>query len=137
MKQIRLMQQWQCGSTHTPKLIALAPPVLATVDDDDYDYLIQWLWYGIRGEHSGPNFRKAYTVVKLESNALSARRSLTDIRILTMQRVVIFHHTGDWSLRVYHVNGDGLDNRYENLTRKRPHRPDKETKVEREQERDK
>jgi hypothetical protein len=95
----------------------LNPPVFAVCDDDDYDYLIRWLWYGLRGYYKGPDFRDACAVVKLDGNTLSARRSLTDYRILTMERVVRFHHSGDWSPRVYHINRDSRDNRYENLTR--------------------
>lgn len=121
MKQIRLMQQYQCGWTPNPELIRLEPPVFASCDDEDYQYLIQWLWYGIRGEYTGKEFSKAYAVVKLDNNdMLSVRRSLIVSRILTMQRVVMFHRTGDWCGPVYHLNGEGLDNRYENLTRQRP-----------------
>jgi hypothetical protein len=122
VKQIRLMQQYQCGWTPDPKLIALEPPVFAICDDEDYQCLIQWLWYGIRGEYKGKEVSKAHAVVKLDNYMLSARRSLSDSRILTMQRVVMFDRTGDWSGPVYHLNGGGLDNRYENLTRKRPSR---------------
>jgi hypothetical protein len=118
VKLVRLMQQWQCGWTRTPVLELLEPPVFATCDDDDYDYLIQWLWYGIRGSYSGADFQSAYAKVKLDGDKLSARRSLEDYRILTMERVVMFHHTGDWSPRVYHIDRERLDNRYENLTRK-------------------
>jgi hypothetical protein len=117
VKQIRLMQQWQCGWTRAPVLEMLNPPVFAVCDDDDYDYLIRWLWYGLRGSYAGPDFRDAYAVVKRDGNTLSARRSLSDYRILTMQRVVMFHQTGDWSAGVYHCNRNSLDNRYENLTR--------------------
>lgn len=117
------MQQWQCGWTPNPKLIPLEPPVFAICDDEDHEYLIQWLWYGIRGEYTGKKFSRAYAVVKLDDNdMLSVRRSLIVSRILTMQRVVMFHRTGDWSGPVYHLNGEGLDNRYENLIRRRPHR---------------
>jgi hypothetical protein len=117
VKLIRLMKQWQWGWTRSPVIEMLHPPVFAVCDDDDYGYLIQWLWYSIRDYNKSPDFERPRAVVKLDGNRLSARRSLTDYRILTMERVVWFHHTGDWSPRVYHINRDSRDNRYENLTR--------------------
>lgn len=78
--------------------IPLTQNQVAIVDDDDYEWLSQWNWhaknenghwYAMRADYSGPRQRT-----------------------VRMHRAIMEAPRNKW---VDHVNGDGLDNRRENL----------------------
>lgn len=72
------------------KLIHLTQNRMAIVDDEDYDWLMQWKWY----------FHKGY-----------AQRSIVR-RKAHMHRIILNAPQG---MEVDHINGNGLDNRRANL----------------------
>lgn len=81
------------------KTIPLTQGCEAIVDDEDYEHLIQWKWYAQKG-----------------SATFYATR---DIRVAPKKRKYVWMHrllnkTPD-GLLTDHINGNGLDNRKENL----------------------
>lgn len=83
------------------KLIPLTQGYSAIVDDDDYDYLIQWKWCAVK------NKRMFYAARNLYWNLNGNERG----RVLLMHRELI----GVSGLMVDHINRDSLDNRRQNL----------------------
>ena len=83
------------------KEIELTQGKVALVDDEDYEYLSQWNWFAAK-----------------QSRAYYAKRTINrphpDVK--RMHRVILEHHDVNLDgLEVDHINGDGLDNRKENL----------------------
>lgn len=79
------------------KHIPLTQGKVAIVDDDMYEFLMQWKWYAQKGKHTFYACRNEYTPF---------------IKTLSIHRVVM----GDpYGMKVDHRNGDGTDNRRENL----------------------
>ena len=74
--------------------IPLTQDKFALVDDEDYEYLMQWKWCAIRGRHRWYAMRKS------------------GARTLLMHRVVL---DAPRRTPVDHINADGLDNRKCNL----------------------
>lgn len=112
MRLIRVQQQWQCGWTGTPVLQALEPARYALCDEADFEYLNQFDWYLIRGDHSGDG-REGFGSPRAVLVVNGFRR------IETMQRLVYEHRGLELPRRVYHVNRNKLDNRFGNLTGRR------------------
>lgn len=81
------------------KLIELSQGKHTIVDDDDFDYLIQWKWYA---QKHGKTFR----AMRNKSRRAGGRG------IIYMHRVILCCEDGQ---EVDHINMDGLDNRKENL----------------------
>jgi hypothetical protein len=71
----------------------------AIVDDDMYEYLSQWKWYAKPG-------RTTFYVIRNKSKANSQSGTIL------MHRAIMNASKG---VVVDHINGDGLDNRRENL----------------------
>lgn len=80
--------------------ITLTQSKVAIVDDDDYEWLIQWTWYARKSSQRHPGRERWY-----------AGRSFKS-RIIHMHRVILDAPKG---LLVDHINGNGLDNQKSNL----------------------
>jgi hypothetical protein len=78
------------------KLIPLSQGKHAIVDDEDYDFLVQWKWH-LMGRYAGRVITDS-TTRKQQSVA--------------MHRIILNTPQG---MHTDHINGDGLDNRRENL----------------------
>jgi len=76
------------------KEIELTKGMVALVDDDMYDYLMQWSWYVQKGWDT-------YYAVRREDGKT------------ILMHIVVSRASSD--LFVDHINGNGLDNRRENL----------------------
>lgn len=83
------------------RLIKLTRGYSTIVDDDDYDYLMQWKWY------AKPDYLTVYAHRSLHWK-IGAKKHC---RTLRMHRELI----GVTGYFVDHINRDGLDNRRENL----------------------
>lgn len=83
------------------KLIPLTKGYSAIVDDDDYDYLMQWKW------HVKPNTKVFYAIRNLNWSLNGHPK----VSCVWMHRELI----GISGLLVDHINRDGLDNRRANL----------------------
>lgn len=82
------------------KTIPLTRGLCATVDDEDYHFLMQWKWHAYRG-HDGTVYAHR------NSEPVNGKRSH-----IMMHRVINDTPPG---MDTDHVNGDGLDNRRANL----------------------
>ena len=71
------------------------------VDDEDYEYLMQWNWYAIKSA-------KCFYAKRVEYS-----KGRSSERVFPMQNVVM--KVTDKKLMVDHINMDGLDNRKSNL----------------------
>lgn len=83
------------------RLIPITRGFVATVDDDDYEYLMQWKWR-----------------LKLEKHTAYAKRQINwTINGRRLQREVLMHREliGISGYQVDHINRNGLDNRRCNL----------------------
>lgn len=82
------------------KEIILTQGQIALVDDEDYEWLMQWKWHIIRGR------RKIYAV-----------RKTKDKKSIFMHRAVFERHGIEIpeGMEIDHRNGDGLDNEKNNL----------------------
>jgi hypothetical protein len=87
-----------------PKEIPLTQGEIAIVDDDMYDYLMQWKWCVSRSGSVGRRKADPYAVRREKGTTSSIR----------MHRVVAGALSGE---QVDHINGNTLDNRRENLRR--------------------
>lgn len=76
------------------KTIQLTRGKVAIVDDEDYDYLMQWKWCALSNNNCFYGFR------------MDGRTGVV------MHRAIMGAPDG---MEIDHVNGDGLDNRRENL----------------------
>jgi hypothetical protein len=80
------------------KEIPLTKGKVAIVDDDVYDYLMQWKWY-------------------YEGTGYAARRArsyeLNPGKLIKMHRAIM--NVDDSKIEIDHINGDKLDNRRSNL----------------------
>jgi hypothetical protein len=74
-----------------------------TVDDDSYSLIARHTWYIM---YSGPH-KKPYAFAELYSKGEGGKRIK---RMFYMHQMV----TGSWT-QIDHINGDSLDNRFENL----------------------
>jgi hypothetical protein len=80
------------------RLIPLTRGQFAIVDDEDFEFLAQWKWHALKQ----PKTHYAARTVKIEGRKTT----------IWMHRLI--NGTPDGSL-TDHINGDGLDNRRENL----------------------
>lgn len=80
------------------KEIKLTQNQVALVDDEDYECISRWKWYAVK---CGSKF---YAVHVSCENGYHIRH--------LMHRVVMGAHCGT---QIDHINGDGLDNRKQNL----------------------
>lgn len=83
------------------KLISLTQGKFAKVDDDDYDYLMQWKWFAYKGYKTYYSARS----VKVSENL--------SIRSNSMHRQIM--NVFDSETKVDHKNHNGLDNQRSNL----------------------
>tara|TARA_R110000868_G_scaffold146432_1_gene367237 strand:- start:666 stop:1151 length:486 start_codon:yes stop_codon:yes gene_type:complete len=81
------------------KEIQLTQGKVALVDDEDYDYLMQWKWFANK---KGSTF---YAVRSLHSN--NVRKTIFMHRLIT--------NNINTKMQTDHLNGNGLDNRKINL----------------------
>jgi hypothetical protein len=79
--------------------IPLTQGYVTIVDDEDYDFLMQWKWYAVKDEGG----KRMY-----------ARRAAPGLKTVRMHSAILGTPTG---IRVDHINHDGLDNRRANLRR--------------------
>lgn len=86
------------------KGIELSRGFVAIVDDSDYEFLNQWKWYARQGKHTWYAARK---IMKKMPDGKWKHEKL-----IHMHRVI--NNTPD-NLVTDHINGNGLDNRRENL----------------------
>jgi hypothetical protein len=70
----------------------------AQVDDEDYEYLIQWRWFGV--------------YVPTSRNYYVTRNSTKDLKATRMHTIIMGKKEG---LVIDHVDGDGLNNQRSNL----------------------
>lgn len=88
------------------KEIRLSQDKVAIVDDDDFEWLNQWKWCALK---SGRTFYASRGVWDPETRKVKA---------ISMHRLVMgnprYSRTGP-TISVDHINGNGLDNRKENL----------------------
>lgn len=84
------------------KLIPLTQDKFAIVDDDDYDFLMQWKWHLHGGKNSWYAARSAKLPCKNKQSTI------------LMHRIILGVGNGEF---VDHINGDKLDNRRSNLRR--------------------
>lgn len=84
------------------KTIPLTQGKFAVVDDDDYEFLMQWKW------HAYTNYRIWYA----RRQTLKADSPAGKQHPILMHRVINKTPAG---MHTDHVNGDGLDNRKANL----------------------
>ena len=81
------------------KLIALSQGKFAQVDDEDYDYLMQWKWWAGKS-----------------TNVFYAGRNVRNDRLRTtikMHRIIMGYNSH--KLCIDHIDGDGLNNQRCNL----------------------
>ena len=83
------------------KRIPLTQGKYATVDDEDYDYLMQWKWYALWDRNT------FYAVRKSPMTGQGDNRQL-----IRMHREIL---QADRGQMVDHRNGNGLDNRKQNI----------------------
>jgi hypothetical protein len=84
--------------------IPLTHGLVALVDDEDYEWLSQFKWYAVRTDYiSQRYYGMAYIPVRLRK---------TNKKITYMHRVVL---NPPKDKQIDHINGNGLDNRKENL----------------------
>lgn len=83
--------------------IPLTKGLVALVDDDDYDFLMQWKWCA--SDCSRGLGTKFYAVTQIRTFEYKRKR-------IYMHRVIMGEPL---NLCVDHINGDSLDNRKENL----------------------
>lgn len=83
------------------KCIPLSQDKTAIVNDSDYEWLNQWKWSATRGH-------KTFYAVRGEAVAPYKRR------LIQMHRQILGEPPFD-KAEADHINGDGLDNRRENL----------------------
>ena len=81
------------------KEIPLTKNKITVVSDEDYEFLIQWKWFADKHKHT-------YYAARNFVNEKGQRR------ILRMHRVILGAKSTE---AVDHKNGDGLDNRRENI----------------------
>lgn len=84
------------------KTISLTRGQVAIVDDEDYEYANQWRWHARRGKGKNTFYASRGMYCK----------DTRKMDILLMHRVIL--RTPDGKL-TDHINGNGLDNRKENL----------------------
>lgn len=82
------------------KTVPLSQGKVALVDDDDYEFIARFRWYAARNRHTWYAMRN----VSLGHGKGTTQR---------MHRVIL--NAQDTSSQVDHRNGDGLDNRRENI----------------------
>ncbi len=82
------------------KRIPLTQGKYATVDDEDYDWLMQWKWYANFDYHNWYAVRKG-------TKEKGKKRPM-----IRMHRVIMGAQAGQ---EIDHENGDGLDNQKHNL----------------------
>lgn len=82
------------------KKIPLTQGRFAIVDDEDYDYLMQWKWYASK------NWRTFYAVRHTRRNEQRPNKV-----ILMHKEILSSHKKTDTD----HIDGNGLDNRRHNL----------------------
>jgi len=80
------------------KLIPLTQGQIAIVDNEDYEYLMQWKWFAIR--HGRTHYAARHETTSSKS------------RLIRMHQALLPAPLG---LEVDHVNHNGLDNRRRNL----------------------
>jgi len=84
------------------KQIELTRGQFAIVDDEDYDFLMQWKWYAVKGS----NTYYASTITSQKGGAKSER--------LQMARVILGLQKGD-KMVADHIDHNGLNNQRSNL----------------------
>ena len=84
------------------KYIPLTKGQFAIVDDDDYDYLMQWKWQAQKGRHT-------WYAVRGNSFGTKGKRQQSTVY---MHRVIL--HCPK-TYQVDHINHNGLDNRKRNI----------------------
>jgi len=90
------------------KLIPLTKGYSAIVDDEDYDYLMQWKWYAhIYQKTNKVGTPSTYAHIYAQRWELKHQ--------LGMHRVVLGLGTDDTRWLIDHINHNGLDNRKTNL----------------------
>lgn len=81
------------------KLIPLTHRKFAQVDDEDYDFLMQWKWYASDGRN-GHSF-------------YASRREKKNLRFMQMHRQIL--NLTDPQIKVDHKDGNGLNNQRSNI----------------------
>lgn len=84
------------------KKIALTQGQFALVDDEDYDYLMQWKWYAHRGE-------KKHTYYALRMDYKNGKKTIR------MHNVIFLKHGINGYTVLDHIDRDGLNNQKDNL----------------------
>jgi len=82
------------------KTIPLTKGYQAIVDDEDYEKLSQWKWFAHRGKST------FYAERKMRNPLISSQS------VIRMHRIIL---EAPSCLHVDHINGNGLDNRRENI----------------------
>ena len=98
-----------------PKRILLFPLAAlkwAIVDAEDFNHLVMHQWYltADRGVSRGRRYNRSKCLYAMRSGLVDGRKQNS----ILMHRVILGLKQGD-GLKVDHINGDGLDNRRENL----------------------
>src|SRR5690349_18607697 len=86
------------------KLISLTQNKFAQVDDEDYDFLMQWRWYAIKATKEELNFYAVTTI----NQGRGKRQKMIQMHRLLMSLT-------DPKIIVDHKDGDGLNNQRNNL----------------------
>lgn len=86
------------------KLIPLTQGKFAQVDDEDYDYLMQWKWYTKKGRNTFYAVRSIFTRTK--EGKKSSKRVYMHRDLLNIQ---------DSNILVDHIDCNGLNNQSNNI----------------------
>jgi hypothetical protein len=89
------------------KLIPLTRGLSAMVDEEDYEYLMQWKWCAVKGKHTYYGYRNG-----LIGESIDGKRHCVSIHKAILDRVI---SQPDGKPFIDHKDGNGLNNTKENL----------------------